>query len=155
MTARVKNPKKAGRPSKLARLDLDQIKAMASLGLTEEEIALVVGVTARTIGHWKKKPEFLQAIKEGKIKADMQVTRSLYEQAIGDADKKIWPNVIACIFWLKNRQPDRWREKVDHDVNQKLQVPTALDIRVIDIIEPAAGPGNGNGKDKGNGQGKK
>jgi hypothetical protein len=27
------------------------------------------------------------------------------------------PDVTACIFWLKNRQPERWRDVQRHEVN--------------------------------------
>ena len=30
---------------------------------------------------------------------------------------KIAPDTTACIFWLKNRRPDVWREKSTVDVN--------------------------------------
>ena len=61
---------KPGRPSKLPAVDLGQVQAMAGLGLTEEEIALVLNVAPRTFAYWKvKSPEFLQALKSGKVKA--------------------------------------------------------------------------------------
>ena len=48
----------------------------------------------------------MQSLKRGKLKADFQVTKSLYEKAkSGDTG--------AIIFWLKNRRPDLWRDKQD------------------------------------------
>ncbi|EFB1429709.1 terminase, partial [Escherichia coli] len=29
------------------------------------------------------------------------------------------PDTTAAIFWLKNRQKDKWRDKVDHELTGK------------------------------------
>jgi hypothetical protein len=51
---------------------------------------------------------FSQYSRDGKEASDDRVERSLYQLAI------IWngqpPNATACIFWLKNRRKDRWRD---------------------------------------------
>src|SRR5512140_2666230 len=39
---------------------------------------------------------------------DDRVERSLYQLAIGWNGQP--PNATACIFWLKNRRKDRWRD---------------------------------------------
>ena len=44
-------------------------------------------------------------------------------------------DVTACIFWLKNRRPDLWRN------NRGRQVPTPLEFRDADK-EPIAGDGD-------------
>jgi len=98
---------KTGRPAKLPAVDLTQVEIIASLGLTDEEIAVVLGISPRTLNYWKKNPDFLQSLKRGKLKADFQIIKSLYEKAKGG-------DVTAMIFWLKNRQSDRWRDR--HDV---------------------------------------
>jgi len=40
--------------------------------------------------------------------------------------KQVIPDTIAQIFWLKNRQPDKWRDKVQHEhtgeMNLKVEV---------------------------------
>jgi len=101
--------KKMGRPSKLDALDLNEVEEMAGLGLTDDEIGLVIGVSTVTINAWKKRTDFLNALKAGKVKADQKVSLSLYRKALtGDT--------TACIFWLKNRQRDRWRDKQDHEI---------------------------------------
>lgn len=97
----------------------------------------------------KKHPEFCKSLKEWKSHADGNVERSLYERALGyshpdtkarwvetselidgqvvksgrwvyaELTKHYPPDTTACIFWLKNRQPEHWRDrremKVDTD----------------------------------------
>ena len=61
-------------------------------------------VPGRVLAH----PEFRCALKAGKEASDDRVERSLYQLAIGWNGQP--PNVTACIFWLKNRRKDRWRD---------------------------------------------
>ena len=84
-------------------------KACARFGAIEEEIADELHVNHATLDNWKKKyPEFLGALKAGKEVSDDRVERSLYQLAIGWNGQP--PNATACIFWLKNRRKDRWRD---------------------------------------------
>ena len=91
----------------------------------------------KTVNNWKlDHPEFLQSIKAGKEEADANVAQRLYSRALGyvapetkivsyegaitdtmDIQKHYPPDPTAAIFWLKNRQPDKWRDKVDVDQN--------------------------------------
>ena len=59
-----------------------------------------------TFCDWKNKhPEFSEALKRSKEVADFEVENALFKKAkMGD--------VTAQIFWLKNRQPRKWRDKV-------------------------------------------
>lgn len=114
--------------------------AMGLLGATDAQVADAIGISVRMLGYWKRsRPEFLQALKEARATADAKVTHSLYERALGYshqavkivADAKTGtstvvpytehypPDPTACIFWLKNRRPDLWREKhAEIHVNQ-------------------------------------
>jgi hypothetical protein len=89
---------------KVNDLNLEQVEIIASLGLIDSEIAVILGISERTLNYWKKNPEFLQSLKRGKLKADFQIAKSLYEKAKNG-------DTTAMIFWLKNRQPDRWRDR--------------------------------------------
>jgi DNA-binding XRE family transcriptional regulator len=106
---------KPGRPSKFDRINLDQVRKLAERGWTDAEMARFVGVTESTWNNWKKKhPEFLESLKEGKAVADGLVEWALFLRAIGftGPDGKHYPpDVTACIFWLKNRRPDQWRDR--------------------------------------------
>lgn len=82
----------------------------AQEGLTEEQIAERLGVGITTLSRWKNEhPEFREALKVSKDEADAKVVQSLYQKALkGD--------VTACIFWLKNRQPAKWRDHQETDI---------------------------------------
>ena len=76
--------KKTGRPSKYEGERFCVVaRSMARLGATDEEIAEALGVSVASLGNWKKIPEFLGALKEGKAQADSHVEEGLYRRAIG------------------------------------------------------------------------
>lgn len=99
-----KTTKKTGRPSKYDHSLTADVKRLAEAGATDLEIAEEIGVTERTVYHWKKKhPDFFQALKEGKDPADDLIETSLFLNALNG-------DTTAQIFWLKNRRPDQWRD---------------------------------------------
>ena len=105
-------------------------RQFAKEGLIDTDIALRLGISHETFRQYKKtRPVFLAALKAGKDVADSEVEKGLYATALGYPyeEKKVvtgadgvlrtekttreaHPNVTACIFWLKNRRPDRWRD---------------------------------------------
>lgn len=121
----------AGRPSKYDRAFCAQARKLCKLGATDVEIADFFGVALSTLKLWKVgHREFSAALNEAKVEADTRVEASLYHRAIGyshDAVKIFCdkeggvtevpyrehypPDTTAAIFWLKNRQPQRWRDK--------------------------------------------
>jgi len=128
------NPAKRGRKPAWRDGYLEQAKKLAVLGLTDAELADFYGVSIRTYMRWKaSKPEFCHALKAGKAIADARVERKLYERAIGCKTNAVKimnirgkvvsvtyviehpPDTTACIFWLKNRDPENWREKIEVD----------------------------------------
>lgn len=128
-----------GRPSKYAGKFAGQATKLCELGATDWEIASFFGVDVRTIYRWQTQhPEFCHALKVGKGEADERVERSLFHKANGYSfqavkimqDKgtiikvpyteHVPPDTTACIFWLKNRRPEQWREKVDHEHGGRL-----------------------------------
>lgn len=130
-----------GRPSKWKDEFVEQALKLARLGATDKEAADFFGVKISTITKWKlEKAEFSTALKEGKIFSDANVASSLYHRALGYShedvdirviDRKIVqttiikhypPDTTAAIFWLKNRRPDKWRDKpVDEDPDAEVQ----------------------------------
>ena len=105
---------KGGRPSKYPTIDLDKVEQYAALGLIEEEIAMLLDISLRTLAVYKDKPEFLHAIKRGKLHADSTVVKRLF-------DKTKAGDTTAMIFWLKNRRSSHWRDKQDHHIEGEIE----------------------------------
>jgi hypothetical protein len=101
----------AGRPSKYnPKLHPIIAEALGRLGYINTKIAEEIGVNELTIRRWEKShPEFCTALKKGKDSIDDQVEAALLRKALGDGKAA----VTACIFWLKNRRPDKWRDVQD------------------------------------------
>jgi len=140
-----KTPKKTGRPSSYKPEYNQQALKLTKLGAIDKDLAEFFNVSETTINNWKNEfPEFLESLKDGKFLVDSRVERSLYERAIGYkakdtkfatyegeiTDEKEYikhyaPDVTACIFWLKNRRPEQWREKPEGD-NENSEIADAL-----------------------------
>lgn len=122
------------RPSKFEQQFCEQARKLCTLGATDAEIASFFGVDVRTVYRWKiEHDEFCQALKRGKEEADDLVEQRLFARATGysqDATKIFQfegspvtveyvehfpPDVTAMIFWLKNRRPEKWRDRQQHD----------------------------------------
>lgn len=144
---------KGGRPSKFDPRMIEEARRLASFGATDEEMAAFWRVSVKTFYNWQKEqPEFLQALKEGKETPDNAVERSLLERATGSSHPAVKilqfegepvivpyterypPDTTSMIFWLKNRRPDRWRDKVD--VDQKHQL-VGNDEKPVSILQSA------------------
>lgn len=89
-------------------LDPDNLKLLegwARDGLTDEDIAANMGIVVSTLYDWKKKySEISEALKKSKEAVDYKVENALLQSALAG-------NTTAQIFWLKNRRPDKWRDK--------------------------------------------
>ena len=102
------------------------------MGATDEDLAELFEVSVATIHNWKlQHPKFLDAIKRGKAIADANMAYKLYHRGIGyshpetkvfcnngeiitaEVMKHYPPDTKASLAWLYNRQPDKWRNKVD------------------------------------------
>lgn len=85
------------------------LEGWARDGLTDEQIAHNIGVTVKTLYEWKKtNREISEALKKGKEVVDLEVENALFESAKSG-------NITAQIFWLKNRRPDKWRDRPASD----------------------------------------
>jgi hypothetical protein len=133
-----------GRPSSYRAEYAEQAEKLCKLGATDKEMADFFGVDERTINRWKvDHPEFCQSIKAGKEIADMEVAHKLFERATGaewteeqaikikvaqfeervevvEVRRAAPPDTTAAIFWLKNRQPAKWRDKQEVEVSGSL-----------------------------------
>jgi len=99
-----------GRPSKFDERLGDKIVELFEKGYTVKQVCQFIGVHPKTLRFWMSKNAPLRAsIKEAKFSADDLVETALFHNAVeGDT--------TAQIFWLKNRQPERWREKKETHV---------------------------------------
>lgn len=141
------------------------IEAWARDGMIEEDIAKKLGVAYSTFRKYRDEQEALSAaLKRGKEVADVEVENALFKRAVGyqydevtkelmtvitdDGPKKelvvtkrvtkeVQPDVTAQIFWLKNRRPDKWRDKqeIGHsgsvDVNNPMKGLTTEELRKL------------------------
>jgi hypothetical protein len=124
-----------GRPSIYKPGFVSQAAKLCQLGARDVDLADFFGVAINTISVWKTRyPEFLGALKAGKEEVDDRVERSLLQRALGytfDSEKIFLPkdsrtpvrvktrehcppDVVAAIFWLKNRRRDEWRDRQEH-----------------------------------------
>ena len=156
--------KKVGRRGKyedwLTEDGLLKVQGWARDGLSNEQIAHNMGVSAKTLCEWQNRfGEFRNALKKGKEVVDREVENALLKRALGyeydevtqepvtDKDtgitemrvtkrvtKQIVPDVTAQIFWLKNRKPNEFRDKRDVDLSGHVELPVVLrdDIGIDD-----------------------
>ncbi len=141
-----------GRPTAFEAAFVELARNYAFLGATDAEMAEFFGVSKRTFDYWKKRhPDFLHSIKEGKRVADAKVAGSLFNRALGfshpdtkfatfegkitdtkEYTKHYPPDTTAAIFWLKNRDPKRWRDKIDHEVEFTGEISVTLGGNIDD-----------------------
>lgn len=146
---------KMGRPSKFKNEFIEKARSMCEGGATDIELADAFGVDISTLYRWKATiPEFREAQKIAKVVADERVERSLFARATGyehpEVDIRVVDGVIvetpirkfyppdttAAIFWLKNRQPEAWRDvkELKHAGSIAMEVPLDQAKRVAEAI---------------------
>jgi len=131
-------------------------EGLARTGLTDRQIARKLGISVSTFYQYQlDHPDFSEALKKGKSPVDTEVENALLKRALGyeyeeittDYDllgqnkeqkalpakvrkvkKEVLADVTAQIFWLKNRRPDKWRDR--HDI----EFPGGLEIKVISAV---------------------
>lgn len=129
-----------------------RIEGWARDGLTDEQISRKIGIAYSTFRIWRDKfPELSAALKKNKDVVDREVENSLLKRALGysydettreavkDAEtgeitmrvtkvvtKQVVPDTTAQIFWLKNRKPDKWRDKPGYEDTSELDKLDAI-----------------------------
>lgn len=125
------------------------------LGATDEEMAAFWQISVPTFYAWQKAhPEFLKALKAGKLGPDMEVAASLHHRALGYSHSAVKimavagevrevpytehypPDATSAIFWLKNRRPNEWREKIE--TTSKLVDENDLPVSPLEIARRVA-----------------
>ncbi len=123
-----------------------KLESWARDGLTDEQIAVNMGIGYSTLQTWKSKYQDIQdTLKRGKDVIDIQVENALLKRALGyrytevtrekvfnaktgefeltptkEVTKEVAPDTTAQIFWLKNRRPEQWRDKRDVSVEGEI-----------------------------------
>lgn len=129
------------------------VAGWAQEGLSEEQIAKCMGISRSTLSEWKKRfPDIADNLKKSKQLADVKVENALFKRAVGYAydeityerkrdpttgeykkievkrvTKEVQPDVAAQIFWLKNRRPERWKDRIQADISTEETKTGALD----------------------------
>lgn len=106
----------AGRVFKQPKVDLSEVEAMASVGMTVKQIADALKLPPSVFGKLiKNDPTVQEAIDQGTSRGIKMVTDSLFGMALKG-------NVAAAIFFLKNK--GGWADK--QELDQRLQVETKM-----------------------------
>lgn len=124
----------------------EQARKLCLLGSTDKDLADFFEVCEATLNNWKTDfPEFLESIKRGKTQADAEVADRLYQRAMGFEHPEVHitsfqgfitvtpitkiyaPDPTAAIFWLKNRQRAKWRDRVETEHSGNIGVTTLSD----------------------------
>lgn len=140
-----------GRPTRYKAEFAEQAYKLCLLGATDADLASFFKVYESTINNWKHwHKDFLESIKNGKEVANANVAASLYHRAIGYShpEDKIFndngkplivptikhypPEHIACIYWLNNRDPKRWRNVKAVEVSGPDKGP--VDIKGFEVL---------------------
>lgn len=131
-------------------------RVMCAQGATDTVLADAFGVCSNTILNWQAEyPAFKEAVAYGKAQVfDPLVERSLAMRAIGYAvdtediklakdgnvlripvRKHYPPDVTACIFWLKNRRPELWRDVWKIETENKTEMQKLSSEELLQVIK--------------------
>lgn len=116
------------------------------LGADDQELARFFDVPLDMLCEWLAAvPEFAAAVRAGRTLADADVADRLHRRALGYTHEAVRifshqgkalevaytehypPDTAACLFWLKSRQPDRWRERSEDDQPKPAEMMASLD----------------------------
>ena len=136
-----------GRPTTFKEEYIEQVYKLCLLGATDVEMSDFFGCSKSTFNLWKKKqPKFSDSIHRGKLISDAEVAEKLREKALGYSHKDMHvssyegnitltpitkhyaPDTQAASLWLRNRQPDKWRDKQEHNVGFDPNAPLVLTV---------------------------
>ena len=138
-----------GRPTDYRPEYCEQATKLCMISATNEELADFFNICTTTLTNWMNEhPDFMAAVKEGRVYADANVGKRLYERAMGyehdDVDIRVCdheivetpirkyypPDSTAGIFWMKNRRPRDWRDK--HEVDNTHRYPDKITVNFTD-----------------------
>lgn len=116
----------------------DSARVLCGDGAVDGDLAQAFGVPVETIHDWRQRhPDFSAAIRLGREIADDLVEAALFRRAIGysyqserlfsyggaitrvETVEHVPPSERAAIFWLKNRRPRSWRDRIEEEGPEK------------------------------------
>lgn len=128
----------------------EQARKLCLLGATNDDLADFFKVDVSTIERWiAEGSDFCGAVKEAKEELDGKVVRRLFERATGYSHPDVHisnyqgsvtqtpiikhypPDATSAIFWLKNRRPAEWRERIEHTGKDGKDLVPPTDIREV------------------------
>lgn len=84
---------------------LSEVADWVRNGASDREVAERLGISADSLVEYKKRfSEFSECLKKTRACVDGQVENALLQKALSG-------DTTAMIFWLKNRRPEKWRDK--------------------------------------------
>ena len=117
-------------------IDYEELYNLAKIGLSEEQIAVSLGISVSTIARRKRDDDiFADTLKAGKQAGISAVTNSLFESATAEK-----PNTSAQIFYLKNRGGWRDRTEVDANINGGIEVTHDIDSALQALKDAGVDP---------------
>lgn len=140
--------KRKGRPKAWDRIMDDSklilVEGWKRDGLSDKQVAQNLGISYTLLKEWKKDyPTFMTAIKKGKEVSDYELENTLHKRAIGyyykeealtsmgevvEITKYEHPNPTSLIFALKNRLPNKYRDKQEVEQTGNMSVTFIDDI---------------------------
>lgn len=134
---------------------LSCINELAAAGKNDVQIADILGINVRTLYRYKvQNGDLCHAIKAGKEIIDDLVEQSLLSRALGHTttETKVFldktgqiiseefrkhypPDPASMIFFLKNRRPEKWRDKIEQEVTMNNIEPVVIetDTKTIEM----------------------
>jgi hypothetical protein len=141
-----------GRPTLYKPEYAGRARELCARGATNKDLAGRFGVVRSTIDLWiASHPEFAEAVQQGRDVADASAVESLFTRVTGynhPAEKvflyrgeprtatytaHVPPETRACMYWLRNRRPEDWREvseRVAAELAQKAAADAALRVQM-------------------------
>ena len=116
------------------------VLCLAGHGLSDDQIGEALKFSPKVIRVWREGTKFNTSLEAARNKVNRSVEKSLLKRALGfeyteqsiaegpgkkvvkTATKKyVVASVTACMKWLTNNAPERWREKVEHVVSGEVR----------------------------------
>ena len=138
---------KLGRPTSYKPEFCEQAAFLCGLGAIDTDLSVFFKVTSDTIYAWKRQhPEFSESLKAAKNNLDAKVEHSLFERAVGvqvEGKQGVYsvpPDTTACIFWLKNRRKEQWRDvqRIEHTGKDGEQLFPSLNELKTELMKRGA-----------------